>query len=217
MGQKVNPISFRTGVFQPWKSRWFAQGREYRKFLLEDYALRRGLEEKFKLAGVVSVDIERLPKAITVKMRVSRPGMVIGRGGQGIAEAKKFVIEKLGLRPNDPNLPKIEVTAEEVKNPELSAKLVAERIAFEIEKRLPHRRVVSKTIERVMAAGAKGVKIALSGRIQGADIARAEKYQEGSVPTQKLRADIDYAHATALLKRGYVGVKVWIYKGEFEE
>lgn len=216
MGQKVNPVSFRTGVYQSWKSRWFAEKGEYRRFLFEDYALRRGLEAKFKLAGVVDVEIERLPKAILVRIRVSRPGMVIGRGGQGIEEAKKFIVKTLELKVDDPNVPKIDLIVEEVKNPELSAKLVGERIAFELERRMPHRRVLTRVIERVMAAGARGVKIVLSGRIQGADIARTEKYQEGSVPTQRLRSEIDYVHTNALLKKGYVGIKVWIYKGETE-
>lgn len=212
MGQKVNPVSFRIGINKTWKSRWFAKGDEYRRFLFEDIMLRQALEEKYKLAGVHSVEIERLPKAISVRIAVSRPGIVIGRGGVGIEEAKAFVTQKLGKSFKDPSLPKIEIVVEEVKNPELSARLVSGRIVGELERRFPHRRVVTRIMDRVMASGARGIKVALSGRIEGADIARAERYQVGSVPTQSLRADIDYAQATALLKKGYVGVKVWIHK-----
>lgn len=216
MGQKVNPISFRVGVGKTWKSRWFADDAQYQKFLGEDIRLREALTEKLKLAGVHSIEIERLPKAITVKLRVSRPGVVIGRGGSGIEELKNFIIEQLGYKKDDPNIPKIEIPVEEVKNPELSAKLVAQRIAAELERRMPHRRVINRTMDRVMAAGAKGVKVVLSGRIGGAEISRTEKYHQGAVPTQTLRANIDYASVPALLKRGYVGVKVWINKGKEE-
>ncbi|MBI2268059.1 MAG: 30S ribosomal protein S3 [Candidatus Blackburnbacteria bacterium] len=216
MGQKVNPVNFRIGVSNTWKSRWFAERGEYRKFLFEDILLRRSLEEKLKLAGVCSVDIERLPKAMTIRLLVSRPGIVIGRGGSGIEDVKKFVVEKLGFTPKSPKLSKIEIIVEEVKNSDLSARLVAQRITGELERRMPHRRVVTKIMERVMAAGAKGIRISLAGRIGGADIARSEKFQVGSVPTQSLRADIDYAQAQALLKKGYVGIKVWVYKGQEE-
>jgi small subunit ribosomal protein S3 len=214
MGQKVNPIKFRIGAKKAdWQSRWFANKDEYRKLLLEDIRLREALKEKLKIAGVETIEIERLPKAMTVKFRVSRPGVVIGRGGSGIEEIKKFIMDTVGIKEGD-QATKIDVVVEEVKNPELSAFLVAQRIASELERRLPTRRVVTKALERVMAAGAKGVKIVLSGRIDGAEISRREKYALGSVPTQSLRADIDYAHVPALLRSGYVGVKVWINKGE---
>lgn len=212
MGQKVNPISFRTGVTQPWQSRWFAEGREFKKLLIEDVRLRRVLERRFSLAGIESVEIERLPKSVKTRLRVSRPGVVIGRGGAGIEEARRFILESLGFKTGDRNAPKIEVSVEQINEPELSAKLVAQRIVSDLERRLPQRRVVSKTMDRVMAAGAKGIKIALSGRIGGSEIARHEKYQKGSMPTQSLRATIDYASVPALLKRGYVGIKVWIHR-----
>lgn len=214
MGQKVNPISFRVGVTKGWKSRWFAKNGEYKKLLLEDILLRRALDERLRLAGVHDIEIERLPKAITIKVQVSRPGVVIGRGGTGIEETRNFILGKLGFVPNSPNAPRVDVQVEEVKNPELSAKLVAQRIVAELERRLPHRRVVNKTVDRVMAAGAKGVKVALAGRIEGAEIARKVKFMRGSVPAQSLRADIDYAEVKALLKRGYVGVKVWIHRAK---
>lgn len=210
MGQKVNPVSFRTGVNLPWKSRWFASGTEYKKLLLEDIHLRTMLEDKIKLAGVHDIQIERLLKSITIKIAVSRPGIVIGRGGSGIEEIKKQVLKELKFKAGDVRAPKIDIQVEEVKNPELSAKLVSQRIVAELERRMPHRRVTAKVMDRVMAAGAKGVKIVLAGRIGGAEIGRTEKYQRGSVPTQTLRSEIEYAQTPALLKRGYVGVKVWI-------
>lgn len=208
----MHPISFRIGVNQSWQSRWFASGGEYQKLLLEDVRLRRKLEERFSLAGLQNVEIERLPKSIKVRVRVSRPGVVIGRGGTGIEEAKKFILGNLGYKPTDGKAPKIEISVEQIKEPELSAKLIAGRIVADLERRLPGRRVVNKTMDRVMSAGAKGIKVELSGRIGGAEIARHEKYQKGSMPTQSLRANIDYVHIPALLKRGYVGVKVWVHK-----
>ena len=210
MGQKVNPVSFRIGINVPWKSRWFAVGAEYKKLLMEDVRLRAILEEKLKLAGVHDIQIERLMKSIAIKVAVSRPGIVIGRGGSGIEEIKKLVLKELKFKAGDVRAPKVDIQVEEVKNPELSAKLVSQRIAAELERRMPHRRVTAKVMDRVMAAGAKGVKIVLAGRIGGAEIGRTEKYQKGSVPTQSLRSEIEYAQTPALLKRGYVGVKVWI-------
>lgn len=212
MGQKVNPVSFRIGINQPWKSRWFARGTEYRKLLLEDVNLRKVLENRLKLAGVNDIQIERLLKSITIKIAVSRPGIVIGRGGSGIEDIKKQVLKELGLSQHDPRAPKIDIQVEEIKNPELSAKLVSQRIVAELERRMPHRRVTAKVMDRVMAAGAKGIKIFLAGRIGGAEIGRTEKYHRGSVSTHTLRSEIDYAQTPALLKRGYVGVKVWITK-----
>ena len=215
MSQKINPVVIRTGHFLPWKSRWFVEGAKYKEFLLEDIKIRAALMDKLKLAGIVGVEIERLPKSIVLNMSVSRPGVVIGRGGTGIEEVKKFVLliikEVRGEVPKDL---KIDLKVSEVKNPEISAYLVATRIAGELERRIPHRRVVTKTIERVMAGGALGVKVVLGGRIGGAEISRVEKFHMGSVPAQTLRANIDYAQFPALLKRGYVGVKVWIHKKE---
>lgn len=213
MGQKVNPVGFRTGRFLPWKSRWFADDARYKDYLLEDIKIRDGLMKKFKLAGINSVEIERLPKSITVTLTVSRPGVVIGRGGSGIEEVKNIVLGIIKeLRKRDVSDLKVEPRVVEIKNPELSAQLVATRVAGELERRLPHRRVVARAMERVMQSGALGVKVVLSGRIGGADISRVEKYHSGSVPTQTLRAQIDYAQVPALLKKGYVGVKIYIHK-----
>lgn len=213
MGQKVNPISFRTGTFIPWKSRWFVAKDNYVNFLLEDIRIRRMLMKKLIPAGITAVEIERLPKSIVIAIHVARPGVVIGRGGAGIEELKKQVVAL--IRANRKVMPKdlkIEFPVKEVKNAELSAHLVATRIASELERRMPHRRVVTKAMEKVMQSGGKGVKIVLGGRINGADIARHEKFHQGSVPTQTLRSNIDYAQVPAAGKRGYVGVKVWIHK-----
>lgn len=213
MGQKVNPVGFRVGRFYPWRSRWYIDGVKYREYLLEDIQIRKILMDQLKLAGVVDVEIERLPKSMEIGVYVSRPGVVIGRGGSGLEEVKKIVksvIEK--EREGATKQMKIDIKVIEVKNPELSAHLVASRIASEIERRMPYRRVVNRALDRVMQAGAKGIKIVLSGRIAGADISRREKFHRGSVPTQTLREYIDYAEAAALQKKGYVGVKVYIHK-----
>jgi small subunit ribosomal protein S3 len=212
MGQKVNPISFRVGVNQPWQSRWFANNSDYKRLLIEDFKLRRALMKRLAMAGVQNIEIERLPRSMTIRIHVSRPGIVIGRGGAGIEDTKKFILKTLGYKVGDTKMPKLEIAVEEVKNPELSAKLVAQRIAAEMERRMPQRRVVNKATERVMAAGALGIKVLLAGRINGADIARTERYQKGPMPTQTLRANIDYFQQPASLKRGYVGIKVWINK-----
>lgn len=215
MGQKVNPIGFRIGSFLPWKSRWITDDATYKDLLIEDIKVRYALLDKLKLAGVTSVEIERLPKSMVIYISVSRPGVVIGRGGGGIEDLKRFILQIISeQRKKIVAGLKIDLRVNEVKDPELSASLVAGRIAGELERRIPHRRVVAKTIERVMASGAKGIKVVLGGRIAGAEISRVEKFQEGSVPTQTLRENIDYSHIPALLKRGYVGVKVWIHKKE---
>lgn len=218
MGQKINPVGFRIGSFLPWKSRWFSDNKNFSDFLIEDIKIRKALINKLKLAGITQVEIERLPKSMVIVVTVSRPGVVIGRGGTGIEDLKKFILaiisEVRGKKIADL---KIDLKVNEIKNPELSAYLVAGRIASELERRMPQRRVISKAMERIMASGAKGVKVVLGGRINGAEISRVEKYHVGSVPSQTMRANIDYAQYPALLKRGYVGVKVWITKGEEEE
>ncbi len=217
MSQKINPIGIRTGTFLPWKSRWFASNANFSKYLIEDILIRRALLGRLKLSGITTVEIERLPKSMVIAVNVSRPGIVIGRGGSGIEEIKKFIVDIISkARGKKISDLKIDFKVNEIKNPELSAKLVAERVAADLEKRMPQRRVVTRAMERVMASGAQGVKIVLGGRIQGAEISRVEKYHLGSVPSQTLRESIDYAQVPALLKRGYVGVKVWVHKKEEE-
>jgi small subunit ribosomal protein S3 len=214
MGQKVNPLAFRLGYYQPWRSRWFARKpEEYRQNLLEDVKIRKFLRKRLKLAGLVSVQIERFINKMKITLGVSRPGVVIGRGGSGLQQLKKELYQIVAMDDPEKNL---ELDVVEVKNSELSAQLVATRIAEQLERRMPHRRVVTKTMERVMAAGAEGIKVNLAGRVAGAEISRTEKYAEGKVPLQTLRAKIDYAQVPALTKFGYVGVKVWIYVGESE-
>jgi len=217
MSQKVNPVGFRTGHFRPWKSRWFADGSKFRDYLLEDIKIRDFLLERLSIAGIDSVEIARLPKSMVITVMVSRPGVVIGRGGSGIEELKKEIVRKIKIiRGSMPKDLKIDFQVKEVRNPELSARLVATRIVGELERRMPHRRVIAKNMDRVIQSGALGVKMVISGRIGGADIARTEKYHTGPVPTQTLRGNIDYAQIPALLKRGYVGIKVWINKPEEE-
>lgn len=213
MGQKINPIGFRTGTFLPWLSRWFSDSGSFKNNLIEDIKIRRALIEKLKLAGISEVEIERLPKSMVINLAVSRPGVVIGRGGTGIEDLKKYILQIIStVRKGPVKDMKIDLKVNEIKNSELSAYLIAVRVAGELERRIPQRRVVSKVMERVMSSGALGIKIVLGGRINGAEISRVEKYHEGSVPTQTLRENIDYAQARALLKRGYVGIKVWVHK-----
>lgn len=217
MSQKINPVGIRTGTFLPWKSRWFASNANFSKYLIEDVLIRKALLGRLKLSGITTVEIERLPKSMVIAVNVSRPGIVIGRGGSGIEEIKKFIVDIISkARGKKLSDIKIDFKVNEIKNPELSAKLVAERVVADLEKRMPQRRVVTRAMERVMASGAQGVKIVLAGRIQGAEISRVEKYHLGSVPSQTLRESIDYAQVPALLKRGYVGVKVWVHKKEEE-
>lgn len=211
MSHKVNPVGFRTGHFVDWKSKWFSDDKNFKKLLLEDIKVRDYLMKRLMIAGIDKVEINRLPKSVVITVHVSRPGVVIGRGGSGIEELKRELLKRIRLiRGNDARELKLDLQVKEVREPELSARLVATRIAGELERRMPHRRVVTKTIERVMSSGAIGIKIVLAGRVGGAAIARTEKYAEGPVPTQTLRENIDYAQVPALLKRGYVGVKVWI-------
>lgn len=210
MGQKINPIVFRTGVTIPWKSRWFAD-KNFSDFLLEDIKIRKVLMQKLKLAGITGVEIERLPKSTVINITVSRPGMVIGRGGSGLEDVRKMIVGAIGTSKTGIGKTKLDISVHEVKKPDLSARLVLDRIVSDMERRLPHRRVIAKSIEKVMASGALGIKVVVAGRINGADIARREKYQNGSVPSQTIRERIDYAQSAALLKRGYVGLKVYIH------
>jgi len=213
MGQKVHPFGFRLGPLYTWKSKWYANPRDYKTQVLEDHKLREYLHEKLLMAGLNKVGIERSINTIKIILNVSRPGVVIGRGGSNLEQLKKN-IEKLIKKSEDGKSRKIEIEVKEVKDPDLQAKLVLDRLIDQLQKRYPHRRAVSQAMSRVMGAGAKGVKVIFSGRIAGAEIGRTEKYEEGTVPTQTLRADIDYAEKPALTKSGYVGIKVYIYRGE---
>jgi small subunit ribosomal protein S3 len=214
MGQKVNPFGFRLGPLYSWKSRWFANAANYKNEMLEDYKLRRFLETKLNIAGLTETIIERSINTIKINLFVSRPGVVIGRGGANLEILKKDLMRLLKINPNDTKGRKVELKVEEVKNPDIQAQLILSRLQDQLLKRYPHRRAVSQAIDKAMGSGAKGIKIVLTGRIGGAEIGRMEKYTKGSVPTQTLRADIDYAESPAYTKSGYVGIKVYVYKGE---
>ncbi len=206
MGQKINPHVLRLGPLYDWNSRWFDE-RTYKRTMLEDHALRKKLLEKLKMAGVASIDIERSINSIKIIAHVSRPGMVIGRAGTGLEDLKKFLVS---LLPKKKNMPKIDIQVEQVKEPNLDAFLVAKNVADQLEKRLPFKRILIQNVDRVMTAGARGVKIALAGRIAGAEIGRKEKLQKGTVPLSTIREHITFASVPALTKKGYIGIKVWI-------
>lgn len=207
MGQKVNPISMRLQVNKDWRSKWFANKREYAKYLNEDLQVRRLIENKVGSRGAINkVDIERSPNLVTVTISTAKAGVVIGRGGAGVQELK-VAIEKVYKVP-------VRVNIEEIKKPELFAKIVAENIAYQLEKRISFRRAIKSSAAATMRAGAKGIRIEVSGRLNAAEMARQEKEIQGSVPLHTIRANIDYAYVPAKTTAGIIGVKVWIYKGE---
>ena len=212
MGQKIHPVGFRMGIGAVWKSRWFARGLKYREYLSEDLKIRDLLMKKLKPAGVAAVEIERAVNKLKIIIYVSRPGVLIGRGGSGLTEVKKFLMAELKIK-NDNSL---EIVPMELRSADLSAYLVAQSVAEQLTRRTPAQRVMNQAIERTMRVGAKGVRIVLSGRIGGAEIARREWKAAGSMPLHTLRSDIDFAVYPALTKSGFVGVKVWINKGEAE-
>lgn len=214
MGQKVHPFGFRLGPLYSWKSRWFAPTKDYAAQAMEDHLVRRYLEGKLTNAGLNQVDIERSINTMKVILYVSRPGVVIGRGGANLEQLKTDLLKLLKINPKDAKVRKLELKVEEIKNPDVQAKLVLDRLIDQLQKRYPHRRAVSQALDKVMGAGAKGVKIIFAGRINGAEIGRTEKYSKGSIPTQTLRAEIDYAEKPAYTRSGYVGIKVYIYRGE---
>ena len=212
MGQKVHPVGFRMGIGATWKSRWFASGLKYQQYVSEDLKIRELLMKKLRPAGISSVEIERAVNKLKIIIYVSRPGVLIGRGGSGLTEIKKFLMKELKIK-NDNSL---EIVPMELKSADLSAYLIAQSVAEQLARRLPAQRIMNQAIERAMRAGAKGVRIVLSGRIGGAEIARREWKAAGTMPLHTLRADIDFTAYPALTKSGYVGVKVWINKGEVE-
>jgi len=207
MGQKVNPIGYRLGISKDWSSRWFAPKSGYADFALEDIKIRKFLREKLDQAGLKIVEIERTENEIDIILKVSKPGMVIGKGGTGVEELEKS-LKKITKA-------KVKITAEEVRTPEIEAQLVADYICRQLKRRIPYRRVATFAINSAMDKGAKGIKIRLSGVLSGSNtISRSEPFILGSIPLQTLRADIDYAQVDCHLLFGTIGVKVWIYKGE---
>ena len=206
MGQKVSPVGLRIGINKDWESKWYANNKDFSKFLNNDVEIRKFLEKKFKAAGIAQIVIERKQTKAEVIMYVSKPGLVIGQNGAEIEAVKK---ELTKLVKED-----LQISVVEVKNPDLIAQLVANNIAHQIENRVSFRQAQKKAIRNTMKAGAKGIKTLVSGRLGGADIARGEGYSEGTTPLHTLRANIDYATAEADTTYGKIGVKVWIYKGE---
>lgn len=207
MGTKVNPFGYRLGITKNWKSRWFAGKNQYTQLVIEDTKIRDFLREKLDNAGLKEINIERTENEIHVYLKVSKPGIVIGKAGSGVEELEKAL--------KNLTKSKIKITAEEIKTPELEAQLVGDYIARQVKRRIPYRRVVNFAINSAIDKGAKGIKIRLSGVLSGSNtIARTEQYKKGAIPLQTLRADIDYAQVHCKLLFGTIGIKVWIYKGE---
>lgn len=210
MGHKVHPKVFRLNTVYSWDSKWFARGKNYVSSLKEDVEVREFMRKALKEAGLNNVDIERTPKQLTITVHVAKPGVVIGRAGAGIEDLKKKVLKTFyrGRRVT------LNINVQEISKPTLFAEIVGQQIAQDIEKRLPFRRSMKMAIERVMKSGAKGVKLTLSGRLNGAEIARTETISHGSIPLHNLRADIDFARVRANTVYGVIGIKVWVYRGD---
>lgn len=205
MGQKVNPVGLRVGIIRDWESKWYAD-KDFGKLLIEDVKIREFLKNKLKESAVSRIDIERAANRVNVTIHTAKPGMVIGKGGSEV-EVIRAALAKMTNK-------KVHINIAEVKNADIDATLVAESIAQQLERRVSFRRAMKQAIQRTMRAGAKGIKVAVSGRLGGAEIARSEGYSEGTVPLHTLRADIDYGTAEAHTTYGRLGVKVWIYRGE---
>lgn len=220
MGQKVHPKGLRLGIIYNWSSRWFFSNKKaYREALTSDINIRTILMNKFKFAAVTQIDIERAINKITIIIYSVKPGMIIGRGGKGLEEVKKLVLgelktKKLLINGKMSNLKetKIDLKIEPVKKPYINSYYVAQTVAEKLIRNFPHRSVIHNTMNRVIEAGGKGVKIQLGGRINGAEISRREKYSQGTIPTSTIREEVDFARYPALTKSGYIGVKVWICK-----
>ncbi|MDH5597184.1 MAG: 30S ribosomal protein S3 [Candidatus Peregrinibacteria bacterium] len=205
MGQKINPKSLRVGIINTWDSRWFASKKDYAKKFHADLELKKFLRSKLKSAGVVKIEVERSAKKVVANISAAKPGLIIGRQGVAIEDLRDALSRKFGEN--------IEVNIHEVDQPDLSAVLIAEVVVQQVEKRVAYRRAVKMGIKKAMEAGAKGVKIQISGRLNGVEISRSEIYKEGNIPLHTLRADIDYVHMPANTTYGVIGVKVWIYRG----
>ncbi|SEK91681.1 SSU ribosomal protein S3P [Carnobacterium iners] len=205
MGQKINPTGLRIGIIRDWDAKWYAE-KEYANYLHEDLRIREYIAKKLSDASISQIEIERAANRVNVSLHTAKPGMVIGKGGSEVDSLRKKLNELTGKR--------VHINIVEIKNPDLDAKLVAEGITTQLESRVAFRRAQKQAIQRTMRSGAKGIKTMVSGRLNGADIARSETHSEGSVPLHTLRADIDYAWEEADTTYGKLGVKVWIYRGE---
>ncbi len=208
MGQKVHPIGYRIAVIEPWRSRWYANKKNYGRLLIEDHNVRRHIMKEFKSAGVPRIEIERTSEAVNIIVHTARPGVLVGRKGIRVEQLKKDLQGITGMTCH--------LTVREIKRPELEAALVAEVIAEALEKRMAFRRAIKKAIQTTMQAGALGIKVEVSGRLGGAEMARTAKEREGQVPLSTLRAHVDYGTAKGRTTYGIIGVKVWIYKGNVE-
>ena len=206
MGQKMHPHGLRVGVIKDWNSKWYADSKNFSDYLVEDYKIRELLNKKLAASGISKIEIERTAKLVKINVCTAKPGLVIGKGGNLAESLKEELQKKIG---RDVNLNIVEV-----KNPDLDAKLVAENIANQLERRISFRRAMKQCMQKTMKSGALGIKTAVSGRLGGADMARTEFYKEGTIPLQTIRADIDYGFYEANTTYGKIGVKVWIYKGE---
>jgi small subunit ribosomal protein S3 len=206
MGRKVHPIGFRLGIIQPWSGRWYAEGKEYSDQLLQDLAIRKLIRKVAEKAGVSKIEIERFPGKVKVVVHTAKPGILIGRKGDSV----KIIRQDLEALTEK----KIDLEIKEIKNPDIDAYLVAHNISDQIERRISYRRAMKRAVQQAMRQGGLGIKIEVSGRLSGAEMAREVKVREGRVPSQTLRANIDFARAEALTTYGRIGVKVWIYLGE---
>lgn len=207
MGQKVNPHGLRVGVINSWDAQWYANKKDFGAMLFEDYKIREYIKKKYYAYGISKIATERAQGKVIINIHTSKPGMIIGQKGAGVEQLKKELVKLLGNKT-------VHVNIHEVKRPDMDATLVAEGIAAQLEKRASFRRTMKQAMGRVMRSGAKGVKINVAGRLDGAEIARSEHYHDGSIPLQTLRADIDYGTAEAHTTFGIIGIKVWVYKGE---
>jgi small subunit ribosomal protein S3 len=209
MGQKVNPVGFRTGIMLGWKSRWYASKKEFSELLIEDQKIRKYVKDKYRFAGIPKIEIERTRDEVKVILFAARPGVIIGRKGQQVEQLQD---ELQGLVQR-----RINIKIEEISRPELQAQLVAEDIAEQLSKRASFRRTMKRAIDQSMEAGAKGVKVQLAGRLGGSEMARREKQIAGSIPLSTLRAKIDYGFTEAKTAQGHIGVQVWINQGMYED
>jgi len=207
MGQKTHPTGFRLGITKTWNSKWYARKGDYAATLHEDLRIKEYIRDRYKVAGISRIEIERIVDKLKIKVHAARPAIIIGRKGQEVELLKKTIE---GFIPGK----EVTISVVEVKTPELDAQLVAEDIALQIERRVSHRRAMKRAIDNALKSGAKGVKVQVKGRIGGAELARKEWFLVGRMPLQTLRADVDYGFATALTKYGVLSVKVWIYKGD---
>ena len=209
MGQKVHPTGFRLGISTDWTSKWYADGKNYAKLLNSDLEIRKFLKERLSQASVSRIQIDRPARAAFIVIHTARPGIVIGKKGEDVEKLRKEIAFRMGLNVNN-----VKINIEEIRKPEIDAQLVSESVAQQLERRIMFRRAMKRSVTNAMRLGALGVKINVGGRLNGAEIARSERYREGRVPLHTLRADIDYGFAEALTTYGIIGIKTWIFKGE---